>query len=693
MMFELKKLFAFRFFRIFWVFILVGNGVLAYTEAPDDRAWNYALEQCFEEYQASPEAYDQRYQNYLDAKEMAVDLQMEALVKGEDPMQYTFAEPMTLSPDSGYTDGELFAALYERIGYPEAYRSRLEEVLQTTEENLLVVTDPYMRSYLQEVRNAYRSMLGLQVSSGQTGGWEFFFGYRGTGILLLLALLPVTMLLASVDREGETETFLFATFGGFRRILRQKFLALGIFCTVGSLLMEGVAFLGFAAENTFHGGTAFLASLEGYALCPYPVYVYEFALLRVFLRVLVLITFGMLLLLLARVLTNRFLFLLAGAGFVGLQAFWNTGGVGTLGSLTGSINLFRLLEADSIFRKYVSVNLFGTSVSMPVAFGGVLTLVALLCSVLLFLQWKRRVRQPRRLPSIQLPTIIPRTLWGFEAKKLFFRGGLLIPILLLVGCKLLLPVSSMTYREQLYAAYMEHLEGELTEEKEQYLLSERSRFETLFAKEAEYDLLYRQGEISYGELSAVRMEVRTARLKFGAFEEAEAQVARIRALNQEGIPGELLYAKGWELFLEGDVDILLLLLLMLPSFAYAVEDRKRFRSVLCSTPGGIGRTLGIKIGLCALATTVGSVLIACIDLWKIGAAHSLPLPQALAVSMNAGGSDTVSLWASAILLIACRALICALLSAVAVLLSYRLRNTVLCSVLWGSVLLFIWCLL
>ena len=269
---------------------------------------------------------------------------------------------------------------------------------------------------------------------------------------------------------------------------------------------------------------------------------------------------------------------------------------------------------------------------------------------------------------------------------MFLRAGVLVSLLILIVCKFLLPVPSMTYREKVYFSYMEHLEGELTPEKEKMLAEERAWLLDILAKEAEYNRLYRQGEITYGELSAARMEAHTAGLQFEVLEQVEQEVARIKELNHRGIPAQLVYAKGWESLLGQKWDVFLTLILLLPSFAYALEDRSRFRSVLNSTREGALTVLKIKICFCMVVTAGMSILFFCIEAWKIGAVHTLPLGDSVMASLSAGGTWEISLLGGAILLLCFRILLCALLSTVAVLLSYRLRHPILCPVLWCGIL-------
>lgn len=690
MRYELKKLLSLRFFLCFLLLLLLTNGVLAYLNAPKDRHFQSAVETFFRDYEKDPAAYDEKYSAYLTAKTLAVEKQIEAAQNGEDPMAYAFIEPYTLYPASGYSDGELYTALYARKGYPAEYVSRLEEVIAAAEKNLEVVTDPYMQAYLAKVIGTYRPMTALTPATDFLCGWDVFLDYRGTEYLLLAAVLVSAMLLASADREEGTEGVLFATRKGFRGVLLQKISALCILCLTGTVLMEVSALAGTVLATPMEGLDAFLQSFRSYAFCPYPLYVWEAILLRTFLRVAALFAVGILFLLMARLITNRFLFLLASFGFLLLQTWWNAPGMSAAGAPAKVLNLLAILSGEDVLRRYTAVDLFGVCVPAAIAVPGVLLTVAILALCLLFPLWRKKTLRTRLPVAKKTFCYLPKTLFGFEAKKLFFKTGLILPILLLLAVKLLLPAPPLTYRDRIYRSYMEELEGELTAEKEAFLAEERTRFLELFAKEGEYTAMYEAGEITYAQLSALQMEVHSARVKYEVFIEIEAEAKRVKELNANSVAAELLYPKGWGALLSGDTDALFLLLLLLPSFAYTLEDRFHFRAVQNASPKGKRITLITKLLLCFSTTAGVGLAFFLIDLQKLSATHTLPLPGAVLASLPGVGSGVLPLWGCVCVLLLVRVLFCLGISAAGVLLSRRFRHPVVAPLLTSLPLLLIY---
>lgn len=686
MKYELKKLLSLRFYLVFLLFLLVSNSVLAYLYTPADRPFQAALQVIFSDYEKDPAAYDRCYDSYLSAKTLAVEQQIQALQKGEDPEKYAFRDPVTLYPESGYTDGELYAALYARKGYPAELLTRLEAVIQTAEQNLQVVTDPYRRAYLARLIENYRPMMALPVSTAYLNGWDTFLEYEGTGYFLMAFILVSAMLLASADREEDTESLLFSTAKGQRGILLQKIFALLLLSVTGTLLLEFSALAGIAFRTPLDGSNAFLQSFSSFALCPYPIYVYEAVTLRVLLRIAVSFSFGTLLLLLARILPNRFMFMVVSAGSIALQLWWEQPAVASVGSPGETLNLFALLSGEGLLTRYTAVNLFGACVPVAWAIPALLAGVMFLSSCLLFLLWRKRSVRPRRKRRRITFCYIPKTLAGFEAKKLFLRSGLLLPILVLLVVKLLLPPPPLTYRDRLYRTYMTELEGAITPEKEAYLAKEKQEFHDLFAKEAEYSRLYEKGELSYEELASLRMEIHSARIRYEVFLEVEEEATRIKALNEDGVPALLLYAKGWEALLFGAPDLLFLFLLLLPSFAYALEACFHFLPIQNASAKGKGITFVTKLSLCAAVTAGIGILFFLADLFKLSALHTLPVPEAVLASLP-GKGGALPLWGCVLLVLLFRTLLAVLACTAGVLLSRRLRHPALSPLLMTCLLL------
>ncbi|MBQ3154384.1 MAG: hypothetical protein IJB88_04045 [Clostridia bacterium] len=637
MKYELKKLFSQRFFLFFMLLLLAANCVLAYSAAPSDKAWNRALDDFWTCYHAAPVYFDTQYDAYTTAREHAISMQIEAVLRGEDPEKYAFEEPRTISPDSGYTDVEFYNALYGRKGYGERYREKLDRILTDTENSLQVVTDPYMTEYLHEVRATYTAMYSLSHSENRISGWDAYFAYDSMGILLLFAVVAAAWLFASADSGRGTEQLLFASTKGACGVVRQKILALLVFCAIGTAVFEASAFAMFCTKTTFAGADAFLASAESYLLCPYAVYIYEYALLRVVIRFAVLFSAGIFLLFAARMLPLVFGYPAFFVAFLGIQYAMKNSQT-TPGTAYRALNLFYMLEPSHYFKRYSSVDLCGRSVPFLPAGAVLCAALLIVCTVLLLFQWKKTPKRKRFMPKFPVfLTYTPRTSFGFECKKLLISQKLLLPLILLLVIKAMICTAAMqqsvSYREQIYRNYMLTFQGLTIDETERALEQEHKKFLGLFAASEENSQRYANGEITYTELLASNLKKRTAEKKYEIFLDVKAEYERIQSLSCQGINAELVYGTGWKKLLSGAPDLLLLLVPITASFAYTAENKAKLRPVLHATPGGRTRMFLHKLFICNAYAVLWCVLFGLADLWWISETFTLPVWNAASASV------------------------------------------------------------
>ena len=679
MKYEVKKLFSDKLLIVLMVVLLGVNCVLAYRAAPHDKEWQKASDAFYKDYNRNPSLYDARYEEYLTARDLAISNQIEAVMRGEDPEAYAFEEPRTIAPGTGYTDIEFFTALYSRKEYPERYREKLAQIIKDTENNLTVVTDPYMVSYMHDVKETYNAMYSLPHSDAKISGWDAYFAYNSMGILLLFAIAVAALLLATTDSDNRSEQILFASAKGARGIALQKIYALFEFCAIGAVVFECSAFLIFCTQTSFVGAGSFLASVESYLLCPYAVYIYEYALIRIVVRVLVLFSAGMLLLFAARAIPVTFGYLIFCVAFAGIHYTFNAAG-NAVGSIL-QLNLFTVLDPSSFFLQYTSVNLWGHSV--PLLWVAVTVCLVSICIFVFgtLLLWKKsnaRKRLTIKFPAI--PSYTPRSLICFECKKLLIgqKLMLLFVALLLIKLFVCIGVSQQTipYREQLYRNYMVTLQEMSDAEAEHYLNQEHNAFLSLFEKTEENRQQYENGEIRYGEFLSSNLERRSAENKYEVFLDVVQEHERIKQLNAEGIPARLVYPTGWEKLLLGGPDLLLVLMIVLSSFAYSTENREHIRHVLHTTPQGSMKIFYHKLFICTVLTVLGCVLFLIMELWSVLTAY--PLSQGDAIAKSVAGlaqvHQNLTLHEVAISLYVKKMVLSAFLSCIAVFISHATRG-------------------
>ena len=188
----------------------------------------------------------------------------------------------------------------------------------------------------------------------------------------------------------------------------------------------------------------------------------------------------------------------------------------------------------------------------------------------------------------------------YECAKLF--GGVfpvLICVLFLVFDarsayqSLVLP---RTFEETLTIEYMNVLQGEVTEEKRQYVehvTQEISDIQSQYEKKIK---AYQNGEISYEDFTAYITAYNKAMEKKDTVENLAARLDRIDALAMEGKRVDFVFEVGWERVFSCGVDYYLaVFLILILSGIYAFEKRHNFSAILYSTKNGRLKTAHVKL--------------------------------------------------------------------------------------------------
>lgn len=687
--YECKKLFQNRAFLVLFALLLSANTVLAYITAPNTRELNDALAVCFDDYKSYSKRFDDVYQTYCIAKENAETQQLQAAMNGEDPTPYMFPEPTILYPEKGYSD-----VVYYRELYADKNTERglmLQELLQQTAANLKVVSDPYMQAYLQQVQVVYSDQTRLMFQKELTAGWNDFFGYRGTALWLLFLIFAVSVLLASNDQVGDYERILFATKYGAKRILLCKLTVLFLVCVLSSVLFELSTLVIYASKSGLYGANAFLAALDSFLLCPYPIYIYEFVLLRMTFRIIALFAAGLFCLLIARLCRNLFVSFASCFCFMGLQVVLAVQQTVETGSFWKSVHLFSMLDVSSVCKKYVSVNIAGRSVPLLSVLIFVWICICCFLILLLLAVWKKQSIFPscrKKRSRTRLPVWYSQT--AFEFKKQFCKPLVILVVSLILILKGIqaFPQDSIPYREKLYQNYMRVVQNMTLSEAEQYLSDEQTYFEELFAKKEHALAAYQSGKIGFAEYSAVSMESHSAQTKYEVFLLVMADTERILALRQNGINARLVYPTGWNKLLCTGTDILPLILLLLPSFAYASEEKTGCRRLLYACPNGRRAMFLRKLAINLAVTVLLLLLMTVIELAGIAWRYTLPCTDTPLSSLSSFEhfGNTLSLGDAFLLTVSIRIFVSAVLSCFATALAALSGRTFLPTILYGGLL-------
>lgn len=233
------------------------------------------------------------------------------------------------------------------------------------------------------------------------------------------------------------------------------------------------------------------------------------------------------------------------------------------------------------------------------------------------------------------------SLASFEAHKILGKIGIVIILLLIVIVRI--DSAQTAYAapreadEIFYREYMEHLDGEYTEEKAEYLRAELKFINSAIQK---YEKQMESGwwNISIEEQSKIISDANYAYAHKSAAERANSYANKLRELVELGEGDALfLYDSGWRLILSRDADLLAFALILLAlSNVFGIEFGKssssgRFADILRATKRGRGNTFFAKLTVAALTACAVFLIFEAVDLCLILKNYTLPHPESASV--------------------------------------------------------------
>ena len=206
-------------------------------------------------------------------------------------------------------------------------------------------------------------------------------------------------------------------------------------------------------------------------------------------------------------------------------ALWRFVPAASAASLAKHLNLFALLRTESIFGAYLNLNLGGKPVSRLVSSLGLGLAIALVGVVLDLFLYRRPVGQTaeRALRPRPWPFRPHASLTRHEAYKLLITNhglAILLVFTCLIAAQSLSNAYTPSSTEQYYQSVMLSLEGELTEEKEALIASEKARFDEAFEEIRQIDAAVASGEISEDVGDTLKANWQAVTAFYPAFEEA-----------------------------------------------------------------------------------------------------------------------------------------------------------------------------
>ena len=525
-----------------------------------------------------------------------------------------------------YTDdlmkeSTLINELFEECSKVSEYNSYLEFV-QNTKNKLNGISifqkesDSFSDRNIEKSAADYKEMDKIQIRWQPSKGIVLALESSITDILLFLGIMLFVGSLIIEEKEKRLLYITRATKHGMSTYLLGKLFALFIHTVALSVAMVGANLL-FAAFTTRIGDlTASIQSLAPHMESSLSISVIEYILLSILTKAAVLFCFGTILSAVAIISTKSFMPYFTGMVLLAISSILYIT-IPTYSNLCPLkyLNFIGAMETEELYGAYLNMNINETPVprlTLTWTTLGVLASIGVVLCLLIYLRGSHlELRKLRISKFIQFHP--HNNLLSHEAYKLLITNRaalILLCFAVLIGYYGISQEYHPSVSEQYYKKMMIQLEGEFTEQKEQLILAEQSRFEEATRKINQIDTMVSNGEIDDLTADSMKMQWEAVLSFYPSFERIALQYDRVK---QDG--GEFIYDTGY-LYLMGKQDnsllvcALLLSACMVLSFhnSISMEYSKNSWFLLGTTALGRRKIIVRKIWICLICAAIVSVV-------------------------------------------------------------------------------------
>lgn len=553
-------------------------------------------------------------------------------MREEFPDAYAFAEEMQTAGGDTWTRQFYIFTLQQQVEYIKSYPDFIGEMRTRADEQagISVFSNQNDFSYKNLYRTAedYSHLSDRKLSIGNDLPVTTAGEYRITDYLLIAIAFLASVYLFSQEREKGLYNLVRSTQNGRGKTVVAKLIALMIITVAVSILFAlSIDVAGIYLYGGVDLGRA-IQSIAAYRNCIFALNIGEFLFLTVCGKALGMVVVAILFAMLFVVCSNSTVRYAMSAAILVveflLQSLENSG---TAFNYPKYLNLFYLLDSSAFWGNYVNLNFFTNPFAVYRANLLVFSVVFLLCYVITVTVFVHKGQQSRAdLISIIIEKFSAKhrkisgstSVLSGELYKYLILNKMAILFVILLGFGIVSAIGTVSYpysdiSDSEYKAYMTTLQGEMTEEKENYIAEEKAYFDSLYQRIDEY-----ANDDSLSE-SAKSVAINTINgildTKGKAFDRVTEQYDRLLDMRDEGKAVSFIDENLYPRFVTSpsrewrNLVVFLLVLLISVPFIFTVEYQRDMITLLRSTKFGKIKLYGKKLTLSFVTFVVAFIAV------------------------------------------------------------------------------------
>ena len=585
--YELKKVLNKKVFYLFVVLCLLINGFLFFSvQDPEGKYTRFQYpdeySEMLSEYSALPiEDAKVKIEGDMVAYNATADFKMlsmtddKAIIKSFTAKLNALKESNPEAYEKGYDifkreNGDLHSMWFinhikEQLDYIESYPQFISDMsLRAAEQSKMSgFSDENSFSYknLYKTASDYKHLNDIKLSLVNAEPVTSATDYKVTDVFIVAVIFLVCIYLFSFERERSLYTIVRCTKNGRLKTITAKLSAL--------FIIAGSVGIFFAAENYLMGYLAYgatdlnacIQSVPEFRNCVFTVNILQFEILCICCKAMGALFTAALLAIVFVVFSSPVLSYSIGAGvFIAEYVLYSALDTRTSISLLKHLNLFYIFDGESFIGKYLNLNIFSNAVT---AGSFVLCVFSALFVVEVLVACVRFCRQIQERKTSVLSIAVERikasvnringsvSILSGEVFKLLIQNKMAILFLLLIIYSIYSSIGIVRYpyledSDYNYHDYMVYLEGDITDEKEQFIQNELKYIKSV---EKKIEEIYSDSSLTSSQQeSAARSLEAEINSKSIALDKVMKQYERLKELRSQGVEARFVDENNYELF-------------------------------------------------------------------------------------------------------------------------------------------------
>ncbi len=584
-------------------------------------------EKLLDTYLSNPETYAELYAEYKNRENEYEARQYEHLMS-DDKIIIQF-ENRHIDYEN-YDDRELFSKVNSIINYSGKYRSDINSLLKDSAMRIKELTpeDKYLYTYYLDILNIYSRFDEMEFPVYDTAGWERYFTMETPLIFITVASVALFCQVFTIDNCAKMGVILHISKKGTRQMIKAKLLFIGLSSAVITAVftVSPLIVVKFACGLCdISAPVQMIPSLE---YCHYPLTIGGYFLVFILIRMLVFLCLSLGVAAASQYTNSE-------AGSVILAVLLIVGDF-FLNGLSPSSSLYWLqkfspmsiVAVNPLFQRYRGLHLFDRPLDYTmtvIVVVSVITALLVIISILKNHRYGGEMQAKRERLSHSRHSV---SLFGYEIyKQLVCESGIYI----LIAAVMLKGIISFVYynpqttaSEEVYINYIHAVQGEITDEKLEYIENEKAYIDGVIAKYPSVVSDYRNGNISSSEYSDFIAKHNYAKYCERACERLCERRDYLLSISDEYSNAEFIYEEGAERFINSPIDIAgLMALLFIMSRIFPLEYDSGFDKLVRCTKFGRKKIFLTKLTVGILISAVVYTVFLLIDIASVNMFYKL----------------------------------------------------------------------